>query len=97
MKRIILGALLLLLSAPVGAQTTFFSENFEGTVEPALPTSVVSADASWKTASSSASPGSGGNNAVHTGVEPGSLVFGPIDLTAALDGTFSYWARRTSS
>jgi hypothetical protein len=97
MKRIILGALLLLLSAPVGAQTTFFSENFEGTVEPTLPTSVATADASWKTASSSASPGSGGNNAVHTGVEPGSLVFGPIDLTAALDGTFSYWARRTSS
>lgn len=97
MKRIILGALVCLLVGPSWAQTTFFSESFEGTVEPSLPTSVVSADASWKTASSSASPGSGGNNAVHTGTEAGSLVFGPIDLTAATDGTFSYWARRTSS
>lgn len=78
-------------------QTTFFSESFDAVVEPDFGDSVLSFDASWKTNSSSSSPGSGGNNAVHTGSGPGSLIIGPVDLTAALDGVFSYWARRTSS
>ena len=85
------------LANAASAQTTFFSETFDSTTEPSLPATVVSADESWKASSSSSSPGSGANNAVHTGSAPGMLVFGPIDLSAALDGTFSYWARRTSS
>ncbi|MDA0378692.1 MAG: hypothetical protein O2899_04295, partial [Bacteroidetes bacterium] len=97
MKRFILGALLCLFLAPASAQTTFFSEAFDSVVEPALPTSTVSSSGTWQTSASSASPGSGANNAVHTGASSGSLVLGPVDLTAALDGTFSYWARRTSS
>lgn len=96
MRRLILGFLCLCV-APASGQSTFFSETFDGVTEPALPVSVVSANASWKTSSSSPSPGSGTNNGVHTGSSPGSMILGPIDLSAAIDGTFSYWARRTSS
>lgn len=97
MRTILIYALVCLRVGPTRGQTTFFSETFDGVTEPALPASVVSSDVSWKTSSSSSSPGSGANNGVHTGSSPGGLVLGPIDLSAALDGTVSYWARRTSS
>lgn len=95
--RCFLLAVLCACVVPVGAQATFFSETFDSVIEPTFPGSVIAHDTSWKTSDSSSSPGSGGNNAVHTGADPGSLVLGPIDLAAALDGTFSYRARRTSS
>ncbi len=95
--RFVLLTVLLFWVTPAGAQTTFFSETFDSVVEPDLPSTVISTDASWKTSDSSPSPESGGNNAVHTGAGHGDLVIGPIDLSAALSSTFSYWARRTSS
>ncbi len=97
MQRIFALALVCLMAGSAPAQTTFFSETFDAVTAPALPASVLAADASWSTSSASSSPGSGLNNGVHTGSSPGVLVLGPIDLSAALDGTFSYWARRTSS
>ena len=97
MMRVFLMAALCLAMAPAVGQTTFFSETFDAVTEPALPPSVMSADASWETSDASASAGSGANNAVHKGSSPGQFILGPIDLSAALDGTFSYWARRTSS
>ena len=102
MRHYILYAVVAALMIVVGgrdatAQTVFFSESFDAVSEPDFSDSVLSFDASWKTNSSSSSPGSGANNAVHTGSGPGALIIGPVDLTAALDGTISYWARRTSS
>jgi|GEM_PF-1029523 len=95
--RVLLWALVCLTVTPAGAQTTFFSETFDGAMAPAMPGSVISADANWTSSDASSSPGSGLNNGVHTGSSPGNMVLGPIDLSAALDATLSYWARRTSS
>ena len=95
--RIFMMAMLCFFAAPALSQTTFFSETFDAVTEPVLPVSAFSADDSWETSDASSSPGSGLNNAAHTGSSPGFLVLGPINLSAALDGTFSYWARRTSS
>jgi len=98
MQRILLlVGLCLIVTLPTAAQITFFSETFDAVTEPALPGTALTADASWATSGASSSPGSGANNAVHTGSSPGPMILGPIDLGAALDGTFSYWARRTSS
>lgn len=66
-------------------------------VAPDFGAGVFGFDSSWKTSTSSASPGLGGNNAVHTGSGAGILVLGPIDLSSVDEGTFSYYARRTSS
>jgi len=97
MQRIFTLALVCLMTGSASAQSTFFLETFDAVTKPALPASTISADVSWTTSDASSSPGSGLNNGVHTGSTPGVLVVGPIDLTAALDATFSYWARRTSS
>ncbi|NNF03976.1 MAG: hypothetical protein HKN17_05880, partial [Rhodothermales bacterium] len=84
-------------TAPSIAQTVVFQEAFDGVVEPDLPASVLSSDASWTTSSSSASTGSGGNNLRHAGTASGDVVFGPIDLQNASGAVVTYVARRTSS
>ena len=43
--RVLLWALVCLTVTPAGAQTTFFSETFDGAMAPAMPGSVISADA----------------------------------------------------
>jgi len=101
MKRFV-GVVLFLFAAAAVAGIAFgqsgvYLENFDDAVAPAFSGSILSADASWKSSTSSSSPGSGGNNAVHTGSNAGNLVLGPVDLSFVLSGTFSYYARRTSS
>ena len=86
-----------LLSGIALGQSTIYLEEFDSSVAPAFSGDVLSFDSSWKTSTSSSSPGSGLNNAVHTGTSPGALALGPVDLGLALSGTFSYYARRTSS
>ena len=102
MKRIVLfivffGAQMIAAQQVIAQTTTFFFENFDSVVAPDFGAGVFGFDSSWKTSTSSASPGLGGNNAVHTGSGAGILVLGPIDLSSVDEGTFSYYARRTSS
>ncbi len=102
MKRTVLifvffGAQLIAAQQVIAQSTTILFEDFDTSVAPDFGAGVSFFDSSWKTSTSSASPGSGGNNAVHTGSGAGILVLGPIDLSSIDEGTFSYYARRTSS
>ncbi len=94
---VVFGAQLIAAQQVIAQSTTIISENFDSAVSPDFGAGVSFFDSSWKTSTSSASPGSGGNNAVHTGSGAGVLVLGPIDLSSVDEGTFSYYARRTSS
>jgi len=80
-----------------GQTTNLLLEMFDGVTAPDLPASVTADNTTWKTSISSESPGSGGNNIVHTGTTPGSILLGPIDLSGRASATLSYYARRTSS
>lgn len=103
MKNVLRARLLALLFvaalAPgAAAQTsTLLLENFDAVVAPDLPAGLVTNNASWKTSTSSASPGSGLNNLTHSGSAPGQITLGPIDFGGRTEATLSYWARRTSS
>ena len=98
MKRLLLLAMLLMCSAPADGQvSTLLLESFDSVTAPDIPPGVSENDVTWKTSSSSASPGSGANNLVHTGSTPGQAILGPIDLSAQTEATLTYWARRTAS
>lgn len=98
MKRLLLLAMLLMYSAPADGQvSTLLLESFDSVTAPDIPPGVSENDVTWKTSSSSASPGSGANNLVHTGSTPGQAILGPIDLSAQTEATLTYWARRTAS
>jgi len=83
-------------ASQASAQISILSENFDSVVPPELPAGWVAAP-SWKTSSSSASTGSGGNNLSHTGSSADQLLLPAISLAIAASGTVSYLARRTSS
>ncbi len=89
---------LLLSFAECTAQTQaqILDESFDTVTVPDLPPGWIGAS-SWSSSSSSESPGSGGNNLVHTGSGFGTITLPSLDLTAFLSGFISYDARRTSS
>lgn len=79
------------------AQQTIYSESFDALTEPALPTGWSASGDLWETSSSSASPGSGGNNLYARGTAPGTVTTPAIDLSGYAAPTLTYLARRTSS
>lgn len=72
-------------------------ETFDGVTAPALPEGWATTNDAWETSASSASSGSGSNNAFSRGSSAGDLTMPSVDLTGAITAELSYLARRTSS